>query len=40
MEYNSIRVLIDSYTTGVITCYLDGLKEAIDDHNKEAILYY
>lgn len=40
MEYNSIRFVIDSYTEGGITCYLDGLKEAIDTYKKEDILYY
>ena len=40
MEYNSIRSVIDSYTEGGITCYLDGLKEAIDTYKKEDILYY
>ena len=40
MEYNSIRSVIDSYTEGGITCYLDGLKEAIDTYEKEEILYY
>lgn len=40
MEYNSIRSIIDSYTEGGVTCYLDGLKEAIDTYKKEDILYY
>lgn len=40
MEYNSIRSVIDSYTEGGVTCYLDGLKEAIDIYKKEDILYY
>lgn len=40
MEYNSIRSVIDSYTEGGVTCYLDGLKEAIDTYKKEDILYY
>lgn len=40
MEYNSIYSVIHSYTSGAITCYLDGLKEAIDAYKKEDILYY
>lgn len=40
MEYNSICSVIDSYTEGVITCYLNGLKEALDLYNKDEILYY
>lgn len=40
MEYNSIYSVINSYTSGAIICYLDGLKEAIDSYKKEDILYY
>lgn len=40
MEYNSIYSIIHSYTHGSIICYLDGLKEAIDNVKKEDLLYY
>lgn len=40
MEYNSIYSVINSYTSGSIICYLEGLKEAIDAYKKEDILYY
>lgn len=40
MEYSSIYSVINSYTSGNIICYLDGLKEAIDEYKKEEILYY
>lgn len=40
MEYSGIRSTIDSYTTGSVTCYMDGLKEAIDACKKDDILFY
>ena len=40
MEYNSIRSVIKSYTSGSIICYLDGLKDAIDNVKKDDLLYY
>lgn len=40
MEYNSIYSVIKSYTSGSITCYLNGLKESIDACKKEDLLYY
>lgn len=40
MEYKSIRSIIDSYTSGSVICYLDGLKDAIDKAKKDEVLYY
>lgn len=40
MEYRSIRSIIDSYTHGSITYYLDGLKDAIDNIKRDELLYY
>ena len=40
MEYSSIRLVIESYTSGSIICYLNGLKEAIDNVKKDELLYY
>ncbi len=40
MEYSSIRSVIKSYTSGSIICYLDGLKDAIDNVKKDDLLYY
>lgn len=41
LEYKGTRSLISSYTgSGPISCYLDGLKEAIDTCNKEDLLFY
>lgn len=40
MEYNSIYSIINSYTEGSIICYLDGLKEAIDNGERDDLLYY
>ncbi|MCR5586404.1 MAG: toll/interleukin-1 receptor domain-containing protein [Lachnospiraceae bacterium] len=39
MEYNSIRSIIESYTKGSITCYFDGLRKAMDNYEKEKIIY-
>ena len=40
MEYNGIRKIIDSYTSGVVSCYLDGLKTSIEECNKEEMLFF
>lgn len=40
MEYNGIRSIINSYTSGSVICYLDGLKESINAYEKDDMLYY
>lgn len=40
LEYNSIYSIINSYTGGSVICYLDGLKEAIDNGERDDLLYY
>ena len=36
----SLSSIINSYTEGSVICYLDGLKEAIDNGERDDLLYY